>query len=128
MRKVFSYNVIVSVFQHSRATASSNAHLISDILCFALRLNISKPPPPPPPPPGQTAGYLSCEFYPPGSAASSLPSLPQPVKFPGGKVHTYTPANSISDGPITNLLSVLCSFDRSPFTRSCEWGKKALVI
>ena len=24
-------------------------------------------------------------------------------------MHTYTPANSISDGPITNLLSVLCS-------------------
>ena len=69
-------------------------------------------------------GYLSCEFYPPGSAASSLPSLPQPVNFPGGKVHTYTPANSISDGPITNRLSVLCSFDRSPFTCSCEWGKR----
>ena len=24
-------------------------------------------------------------------------------------MHTYTPANSIFDGPITNLLSVLCS-------------------
>ena len=23
-------------------------------------------------------------------------------------MHTYTPANSISDGPITNLLSILC--------------------
>ena len=35
-------------------------------------------------------------------------SLPQPVKSPGWKVHTYTPANSIFDGPITNLLSTLC--------------------
>ena len=34
------------------------------------------------------------------------PSLPQPVKFPGWKVHTYTPANSIFDGPITNLPSI----------------------
>jgi len=35
-------------------------------------------------------------------------SLPQPVKFPGLKVHTYTPATSISDGPITGLLPILC--------------------
>ena len=36
-------------------------------------------------------------------------SLPQPVKFLlGGKVHTYTPADSIFDGPTTNLLSALC--------------------
>ena len=37
------------------------------------------------------------------------PSLPQPVTFPGWKVHTYTPANSIFDGPTTNLLSILCT-------------------
>ena len=35
-------------------------------------------------------------------------SLPQPVKFPGWKVHTYMPADSIYDGPVTNLPSVLC--------------------
>ena len=29
-------------------------------------------------------------------------------KIPGWKVHTYTPANNIFDGPITNLLSILC--------------------
>ena len=29
-------------------------------------------------------------------------------KFSGMKEHTDTPANSIFDGPITNLLSVLC--------------------
>ena len=29
-------------------------------------------------------------------------------KFSGMKVHTDTPANSIFDGPITSLLSVLC--------------------
>ena len=38
------------------------------------------------------------------------PSLPQPVKFPGWKVHTYTPPNSIFDGPITNLLWILSIF------------------
>ena len=37
-------------------------------------------------------------------------SLPQPVKFPVRKVHPYTPANNIFDGPVTNLLSVLCIF------------------
>ena len=36
------------------------------------------------------------------------PSLPQPVKFPGRKVHTYMPANSIFDGPIANLFLILC--------------------
>ena len=35
------------------------------------------------------------------------PSLPQPVRFPGSKVHTYTLANSMFDGPITNLLLIL---------------------
>ena len=36
------------------------------------------------------------------------PITVQGVKFPCWKVHTYRPANSISDGPITNLLSILC--------------------
>lgn len=35
------------------------------------------------------------------------PSLPQPVRFPGSNVHTYTLANSMFDGPITNLLLIL---------------------
>ena len=35
------------------------------------------------------------------------PSLPQPVIFPRRKVHTYTTPNSIFDGHIANLLSVL---------------------
>ena len=38
------------------------------------------------------------------------PSLrPQPVNFPGRKMHTYTSTNSILDGVITSLLSVLCT-------------------
>ena len=42
------------------------------------------------------------------SALELTPSLPQPVIFPGSKVHTYVPPNSISDGPVTNLPSILC--------------------
>ena len=46
------------------------------------------------------------------SSNTSTPSLPRPVTFLGWKVHTHThthtPANSIFDGPITNLLSVPC--------------------
>ena len=42
------------------------------------------------------------------SKATLTPLLPQPVRFLGRKVHTYMPANSIFDGPVTNLLSVLC--------------------
>ena len=42
------------------------------------------------------------------SITLTAPSLPQPVKIPGcGKVHTYTPPNNISDGPVTNLLSIV---------------------
>ena len=33
--------------------------------------------------------------------------MPQPVKFPGWKVHIYTLAKNTFDGLITNLLSVL---------------------
>ena len=36
------------------------------------------------------------------------PSLPQPVKLPGWKVHTYKLPNSIFDGQIANRLSILC--------------------
>ena len=36
------------------------------------------------------------------------PSLPQPVKFLGSKMHTYMPQNSICDGPTINLLSIRC--------------------
>ena len=36
------------------------------------------------------------------------PSLPQPVKFSGSKMLTYTPADSIFDGPATTLLSIQC--------------------
>ena len=43
---------------------------------------------------------------------SLTPSLPQPVKFPGCKVHTHTPANSIFDGPITNLTFNAVHFDK----------------
>ena len=43
------------------------------------------------------------------STETLTPSLPQPVKFAGWKVHAYTPANSIFEGPITSLLSILCN-------------------
>ena len=36
------------------------------------------------------------------------PSLPQPVQFSGSEMLIYTPANSIFDGPVTNLLSIQC--------------------
>ena len=52
---------------------------------------------------------------------ASYPRSPQPLKFPGWKVHTWTPSNSIFDGPITNLLSII---DRNPFGCSCEGAKK----
>ena len=40
--------------------------------------------------------------------ASLTPSLLQPVKCPGGKVYTHTPANSTFHSPVTNRLSILC--------------------
>ena len=46
-----------------------------------------------------------CTVY---SDSILTPSLPQPVKFPGWKVHKYMHGNGTFDGPITNLLSVLC--------------------
>ena len=42
------------------------------------------------------------------SKTSLTPSLPKPVNSPDGKAHTYTPANSIFDGPVTHFLSILC--------------------
>ena len=51
------------------------------------------------------------------------PSLPQPVRFPGSKVHTYTLANSMFDGPITNLLSILSiSIEVLPGTHAAGGG------
>ena len=36
---------------------------------------------------------------------------------------TYTPPDSVSDGAMTNLFSILYIFDRDLFTCSCEgWG------
>ena len=54
------------------------------------------------------------------------PSLPQRVTFPGWKVHTYTPANSVFDGPVTNLLSVQCILIE--ILCSCELGEKNIMI
>ena len=42
------------------------------------------------------------------SSFLSTPSLFQPVKFPCCKAHIYMPANSVSDGPVTILLSRPC--------------------
>ena len=36
------------------------------------------------------------------------PSLHQRVKFPVSKVQTYTHATCIFDGPVPNILSILC--------------------
>ena len=55
------------------------------------------------------------------------PSLHQPIKFPGGKVHTYTPADSIFDGPITNLVSILC-ISVEILSRAHAKGEKALMV
>ena len=43
------------------------------------------------------------------ASCALTPYLPQFVKFPGRKVHTCTPANSIFDGPVTTVLSILCN-------------------
>ena len=47
------------------------------------------------------------------------PLLPKRVKFQESKVHTYTPANSIFDGPITNLLL------NPKLLRTCAKGQKS---
>ena len=52
------------------------------------------------------------------------PSLPVPVKVLGLKVHARMPPDSIFDGPITNLLSVLSILIKVLFIYSCEGVKK----
>ena len=56
------------------------------------------------------------------------PSLPQPVKFPASKVHTYPPPNSIFDGPITHLLSILCTLIEIMSGAHARGGEKSLMI
>ena len=51
------------------------------------------------------------------------PSLPQPVKFLGWKVHPYTPEKSVLDGNKSAFNPV--PFDRSPLMCSCE-GEKSV--
>ena len=51
------------------------------------------------------------------------PSLPQPVKFQGWKVHTYVPADSIFDDPVTNLLSTLCNLTEILSSAHAKGGK-----
>ena len=59
-------------------------------------------------------------------------------KIPGVNMPTYTPPNSIFDGPITNLLSILCILIEihsrghaeggNSFTWSCRRGKFIHVV
>ena len=61
-----------------------------------------------------------------GPAASSpalTPSLPQLEKCQRWKVCTYTPADSIFGGPITNLVSILCILTEI-ISRAHAKGKK----
>ena len=51
------------------------------------------------------------------------PSLTQPVKFPGWKMHTYVPADSLFDDPIKNLLSTLCSLTEILSSAHAKGGK-----
>ena len=55
-------------------------------------------------------------------------SLPKPVTFLGLKMLTYTPANSEFDGPITNLLSILCVLTEILSHAPVQGEKKALMI
>ena len=63
-----------------------------------------------------------------GRATMLTPSLPQPVKCPGWKVHTYTHANSISDGLVTNLLSILCISIEIHSSAHTNGAKKPLMV
>ena len=60
-------------------------------------------------------------------------SLPQPVKLPGWKVHTYKLPNSIFDGQIANRLSILCiltevfSHAHAKGGGGKEWGGALMV-
>ena len=40
-------------------------------------------------------------------------------------MHTYTPANSVFDGPVTSLTFNTVHFDRNPFACSCKGGNKS---
>ena len=63
-----------------------------------------------------------------GPTVPLTPSLPQPVKFLGLKVRAYMPTESIFDGPITNLLSVLSSLIEILFMYSREGVKKSYNV
>ena len=51
-----------------------------------------------------------------------------PLKFPGWNVHTYTPPNSITDGPIANVLLVLCILLEILSRAHGKGAKKALMV
>ena len=44
--------------------------------------------------------------------------------LPGRQVHTQTPPNSIFDGPVTNLLSMLCILTEILSCAHAKWAKK----
>ena len=58
--------------------------------------------------------------------SSLTPLLPQPVKFPGRKVHTCTPADSIFDDHITNILSTLWNLIEIILSPAHAKGEKSL--
>ena len=55
-------------------------------------------------------------------------SLPQPAKFPVSKVQTYTHANCIYGGPVTNIPSILCILIVVLSGAHTKGGKQALMI
>ena len=61
------------------------------------------------------------------SKAKLTPSLLQPVKVLGWKVHTCKLANSFFDGPITNLLSILSTFIEILSCARQSWGKALMI-
>ena len=60
----------------------------------------------------------------PSEVVPLTPSLPQPVKCLGWKVHTYTPPDSISDGSVTNQFSALCILIQILSRADAKWAKK----
>ena len=56
------------------------------------------------------------------------PFTAKPVKIPGWKVPTYTPPNSILDGPIATLLSILCILIKIFSRAHTEGGEKSFMI
>ena len=61
------------------------------------------------------------------SKAKLTPSLLQPVKVLGWKVYTCKLANSIFDGPVTNLLSILCILIEILSCARQSWGKAFMI-